>query len=101
MGSRAQLQEKLEALLGTRYVYFQPPESVRLNYPCIIYSRTDLDTLFADDSPYRHKFRYSLNLIDPDPDSELLDKLAQLPMCVFERSYTADNLNHDVFNVYY
>lgn len=45
--------------------------------------------------------RYELTVIDKNPDSDILDRVASLPMCAFERHYTADNLNHDVYNIYY
>ena len=83
------------------FVYFQPPETVKLRYPCIIYSRDSGKTEFANDKPYQHEVRYSVTVIDKNPDSKLLEKVAMLPMCSFERHYIADNMNHDVFNLYY
>lgn len=82
-------------------VYFQPPESVKLLYPCIIYNRSSGDTQFADNNPYVFQKRYQVMVIDPDPDSEILEKVASMPMCVMDRHYTANNLNHDVFNLYF
>ena len=101
MGTRLQLQTLLEALLGSRNVYFQPPSTVKMKYPCIVYSLSDIDTKFADNIPYSNKRRYQLTAIDPNPDSVIPDKLALLPMCIFDRSYTSDNLNHYVFNIYF
>lgn len=101
MGTRFQLQTLLEELIGSRNVYFQPPETVKLNYPCIIYSRSSIDTDFANDKPYQHKIQYKLTVIDSNPDSEIPTKIATLPMCSFDRHYTANNLNHDVYNLYY
>lgn len=101
MGTRLALQTKLEEVLGSDHVYFQPPSSVRMKYPAIVYSRTSGDTTFADNIPYRFMHRYQITLIDPDPDSEILDRIAQLPYCVMDRHYVADNLNHDSFQLYY
>lgn len=102
MRNRIELQSLLEETLGSRNVYFQPPETVKLNYPCIIYSRGVTGrTEFANDKPYQHRVRYSVIVIDKNPDSPILDKIASLPMCAFERHYTADNLNHDIYNLYY
>jgi hypothetical protein len=42
-----------------------------------------------------------ITVIDPDPDSEIPSKVAALPMSLFNRFYTADDLNHDVYNVYF
>ena len=101
MGDRLDLQTDLETLLGTRNVYFQPPETVKLSYPCIIYSRDLIETTFADNIPYNHAIRYQLIVIDKNPDSIIHGKVIKLPMCKFERGYTADNLNHTVYNIYY
>lgn len=98
---RTELQTILEDLLGTKQVYFQPPESVRMTYPCIVYARNDGRTIFADNAPYRFMKRYSVTVIDRNPDSEIPDKVAQLPMCIFNRHYTADNLHHDSFELYF
>ena len=40
-------------------------------------------------------------IIDSEPDTPLFDEISQLKMCLFERHYVADNLNHDVFTIYY
>lgn len=101
MGNRVDLQNILESILGSRNVYFQPPESVKLQYPCIVYKRNSGNTDFADNSPYKLRMRYQIIVVDKDPDSKILDKVANLPMCMYDRHYTADNLNHDVYNIYY
>lgn len=102
MERRVQLQALLEELIGSRNVYFQPPSTVMLSYPCIIYSRGVIGrTEFANNMPYHHQVRYDVTVVDKDPDSEILEKVASLPMCSFQRHYTADNLNHDVYNLYY
>ena len=97
--SRSRLQAILEELVDN--VYFQPPENLKLVYPCIIYSRSAADTKFADDSPYAHMKRYQVTVIDKNPDSLIPDSVAMLPMCIFDRHYKADNLNHDVYVLYY
>lgn len=98
---RLTLHNKLVAILGSDHVYFQPGPSITLKYPCIIYKRSTGDTKFADNKGYRFTKKYQITIIDEDPDSGLIDEMAKLPMCVFDRHYTADNLNHDVFNLYF
>ena len=100
MAQRLQLQELLETF-GAAKVYFQPPASIKLEYPAIIYARNYANTLFADNSTYRNTKRYQVMVIDRNPDSLIPDKVAALPMCLFDRHYVADNLNHDVFNLYF
>jgi len=72
-----------------------------MEYPAIVYKRDFAITRFADNSPYRHKKRYQIIVIDPNPDSDIPDLIAQLPLCVFDRFYTADKLNHDVYNIFF
>lgn len=99
MAPRLQLQSLLEEITDT--VYFQPPANVSLTYPCIVYKRDSARTDFADNEPYARKIRYQITVIDKNPDSLLPDAVAALPMCLFDRFYTADNLNHDVFNIFF
>ena len=101
MGLRTDLQVVLEQLLGSSTVYFQPPSNIQLIYPCIIYERSYWNTTFADNKPYALNKRYALTVIDRDPDSAIVDKVINLPMCSFDRHYVSDNLNHDVFNLYF
>ena len=101
MSSRLKLSEQLRSILGSSNVYFQPPETIKINYPAIIYSRDKMRTIYADNNPYRIKKAYTLTVIDKDPDSEIPDKIAQLPMCYFNKHFTANNLNHDVFTIYF
>lgn len=97
--SRLQLHELLVSL--TPRVYFQPPANVQMEYPCIVYKRDRADTQFAGNKPYAYTKRYMVTVIDRDPDSEIPGKVAQQPMCLFDRNYAADGLHHDVFNLYF
>lgn len=101
MAQRLDLQARLSALLGSSNVYFQPPPTIQMNYPAIVYKRDDIRTEFANDKPYKNKTRYQVTVIDRNPDSLIPAKVGQLPMCVFDRFYTADNLNHDVYTLYF
>lgn len=101
MGSRLELDTLLRSILGSDNIYFQPPESISLKYPCIIYNRDYIKTEFANNSPYTLGLRYSVTVIDKNPDSVIPNNIAALPKCTFERHFTADNLNHDVFNLYF
>lgn len=101
MNKRLELHNKLKEILGSSFVYFQPPESIRLSYPCIIYSINRIDTKHADNKPYLNTKSYTVTIIDKDPDSIIPDKFLNLPLCKFDRFFTSDNLNHWVFNLYY
>ena len=101
MASRLDLHEILCGVLNSRSCYFQPPSSVRMQYPAIRYSIKDVEKRSADDIAYRKLPCYELILIDKNPDSEFIKKLLDLPYCSYDRHYESDNLNHDVFTLYF
>lgn len=89
------------ALEVQEHVYFQPPESFKMIYPCIVYELSSGSTKFADNNPYNHQKRYTVTVITKDPDSVIPDKIATLPTCVFNRHFTSSNLHHFVYNLFY
>lgn len=101
MGTQAELQNLLVALLDGPAVYFQPPETVQMTYPCIVYGRDRINTDYADNNPYNLRKRYQVTVIDRHPDGDIYMKVAMLPTARYDRSYTADNLNHDVFTLFF
>lgn len=103
MGDRQDLQQILEDILGTRKVYFQPKTNTKIDYstPVIVYKRDWGRTHFATNRPYRHVKRYQVTYIDGKPDGSIYDAIAALPMCVYDRFFTADDLNHDVFKLFF
>ena len=101
MDSRPNLQTMLEQILGSRNVYFQPPESLKLNYPAIVYKRSNIRNTFAGDNVYNQSYFYEITVIDRKPDSKNKKKLSKLPKIKVDRSFTYDNLNHDVLTIYY
>lgn len=101
MASRLDLQKELEKLLGQRHVYYQSPASVKMEYPAIRYSKSDIDTKYANDKLYMYRKRYEIIVIDRLPDNPVIDELLKMPLCSYDRHYTADNLYHDVLTLYY
>lgn len=101
MGQRVDLQELLEAAVGSRNVYFQPPEGFKMKYPCVVYERERIESDHADNKPYLHHKRYSVTVIDKDPESEIPGRIAAFPSCRHDRHFDSDNLHHDVFTLYY
>lgn len=98
-----ELQEILQGILGSDgKAYFQPPENLKLKYPCIVFERTNALITYADNNPYQVTKRYTVTLITKSADNDkYLDQLLQLPMCTFDRQFITDNLVHDVFNIYF
>ena len=101
MGTRLELHSKLVDILGSSNVYFQPPENIKLKYPCIIYEREGKTIRFANNDDYLARMRYKITVVDKNPDSELPDKVDKLPFCQMSTHFVSDNLNHDVFTIYW
>lgn len=101
MAQRLSLQELLVEILDSDHVYFQPPSNVQMQYPCIVYNRELIVATWAENKPYSLDNRYLVTVIDRDPDSEIPDKIAALPLCVHDRFFIADNLNHNVFKLFF
>lgn len=106
MDKRLELHERLCAIVnitepnGDRHVYYQPPESIKIKYPAIIYYRSNIINEYANNGVYMQSPCYEVTVIDEDPDSEIVKLISALPRCRFNRHYTSDNLNHDVFTLY-
>ena len=101
MGTRVQLQSKLEELLGSSNVYYQSPPSTGMKYPAILYSKSRLESVYADNNKYAIRTRYDLIVIDKRPDNPVIKALMGLPYCSYDRQYKSDNLYHDSLTLYY
>lgn len=103
MKTWSQLQEVLQEIMGpNNRVYYQPPENLKLTYPCIVYERSNALIDYADNKPYLKVKRYTVTLITKTADNDkYVDQLLDLPMCTFDREFKNDNLVHDVFNIYF
>lgn len=102
MASRLELHSELKELLGSDNVYFQPPESKKIEYDAIVYNRNSILSRHASNKNYMVSDCYEVTLIYRDPDSDLARKLLDhFPYSSFSRHFTADNLNHDVITIYY
>ena len=99
--TRLDFQTFLETLKGDRNVYFQPPPSIKMNYPAIVYNLADIKNDHADNLSYIQSTSYTLTYITKDPDDVMIKTLSKLPMCIFDRFYTADNLNHYIYTIFY
>ena len=101
MADRLDLQGLLEELLESRNVYYKPPESIKMQYPAIRYSKKNIQSVYANNSKYLMRDCYELIVISRSPDHPVIKKLLTLPYCSYDRPYVADNLYHDVLTIYY
>lgn len=101
MASELKLQNKFEELLGTKQVYYQPPESIQMSYPAIRYSKKKPDVKYANDKKYSKMDCYEVIVMDFVPDNPVIEKILELPYTSHDRVYVSDNLNHDVITIFY
>lgn len=102
MGTRIQLHETLMAMFGSNHIYFQPPPTIKMSYPAIVYNFAGFYTRPADDKKYLAEERYTVTFIHKDPDDNYgEDMYGTFPMCSFDRRFVNDNLYHDVYTIYY
>lgn len=97
---RRDFHARLQALAPGYQIYFQPPSNIKMAYPAIVYELDRVVKKRADNRTYLQDRRYQVKLITKNPDDPVFDVLASLVHSEFERHYTADMLNHFVFNIY-
>lgn len=101
MTSRIDLHEELVRILGSENVYFQPPESIKLKYPCIVYSKTSMPKVNADDSSYKINTGYKVIFVHREPDmDDIVKEILKLPRSRYSTCYASDNLYHDALEIY-
>ena len=85
----------------TPNVYFSPPASISMKYPCIRYEFSNFNTEYADDQSYLVTKRYTATVIDYDPDSRLPEEMLKIKHCSSDRPYVVDGLYHFVFTIFW
>lgn len=101
MGKRLELHSKLIEILGSGNVYFQPPPTMEMKYPCIVYQRSPDAIRYADDKCYSVKRKYTITVIDKNADTDIPDRLCDELRCRTDRFFTSNNLNHYIFEIHY
>ena len=100
MGKRADLHNELLTLAPN--AYFQPPPSARMTYPCFVYSLSRIVTKYASNIAYANLKCYNVTYISRDPVEDLLvEILEHFKYIRLDRVYTADNLYHYAFVLFY
>lgn len=101
MANRLDLQSILEELLESHEVYYQAPESKKMEYPAIKYSKSSIKSTYANNTVYSMMDRYEIIVMSRTPDHPVIKKLLSLPYCSYDRHYVSENLNHDVLTLYF
>lgn len=83
-------------------VYWQRPSGEKTVYPCLIYSQDRIGTEYADNTSYKNLRLFTLTLIGKEADNDpVIERFLELPYCSYDRRYIADNLYHDVLEIYF
>lgn len=98
---RIKFHNKLISILGNNNVYYNPPSTIKIHYPCIIYKLKDIMTNRASNKVYSLDHVYEVSLIGTKVTDDTKDKLmTNIPYCEFNNSYISDNLYHYVYTIY-
>ena len=99
---RLDFDAELRALLATSNTYYEPPANVRLQYPCVVYQRSNIHDTRANDGHYTRRLQFQVTTISLNPDDEWPQMILDyFPYARFNRSFNADGLNHNVILIYY
>ena len=100
MKTRAEIQELLEEVLGSKNVYFQPPTNTSLKYPCIVYKFERFNVRHADNKPYFVTSRWHIHHMYKNPKNDLKEKFVfEVPFCEFDRRIVSDGVYNDYYNI--
>ena len=94
--TRTSLQSELESICGTN-VYFQPPETLTLKYPCVIYQIIDSPSVYADGIKYKQAIKFQIMYVTKKAVDDVVDKILRNPFFNFQRFFASAGLNHYVF----
>lgn len=99
--SKLRREELHDVLLGfADNVYYQKPVNTVMLYPCIVYKKTGMDSVYANNMVYQSDTSYQLTVIDRDPDSEIPEMvLNNLQMCSAGTTFVFDKLHHTILNL--
>lgn len=101
MRTRLDLHELLCELVESRHVYFSPPASIQMMYPCIVYEVIGCQNDYADNLKYRNHRRWSVTYITTDPDDTVHNRLDELQYSNPGNPFVADGLYHFPYTIYF
>lgn len=98
------LRDILYTIHNTENVYYDPPTSIQMKFPCFRFTMNNTNVTYADNFTYLRKPRWTVTYITRDvEDIEPLikDMFDNFKYLVQETQFKAENLQHVVFNLYY
>lgn len=100
---RIEFHNILKTIMGgnNAHVYYRPPENSKIEYPCIIYNRANIEQQYASNISYFRKRCYRVTLCDKAADSQYIDALLDIPTCRYLNHTEAEGISNDTFEIYY
>lgn len=97
---RLRFHNALQAYVGNNIkLYFNPPEDLKLQIPCIRYSLSTFNVRHADDQVHRAVPIYDVTLVTRDVDDPLIEKLVKFPGSRFDRTYRDSSLCYATYRI--
>ena len=72
-----------------------------MEYPAIVYSREGTSADHANNDVYRSMKQWQITVIDPNPDSTIVEAVENLRYATFARAFRVENLNHTIIDLYF
>ena len=94
--TRLTLHQTLVDLLGSNNVYYNPPETQKMSFPCITYTLANISDIKADNLKYIDYKTYKITVVSKKPDHPVIKKILNLEMTRFSAQYTKNGYYHDV-----
>lgn len=101
MRTRIEFHKMLEQLTGITSIYFQPPSSLKMKYPAIVYSMKKPKIEFAGNKKYLNTTAYTVTVIDKSSESEIKKLIEDIMYCSYDTDYISDNLHHYVYTIFF
>ena len=99
---RSELNAKFKEILGNNNVYFQPPESVKLKYDCIIYKDITPFLRRANNFVYILQHKYQIHYVTSNPTSPIVDQmLHKFQLIDRVNDFVSDGLYHYIYELYF
>jgi hypothetical protein len=96
--NRLELRDVLSSIMEDSgeepHLYFQPPETIKLEYPCMVYHLKTLTSRKANDKPYHKIIGFDITYITRSPASSVPSRMLSEQYMNFDRYYTSENLHH-------
>ena len=94
--TRLTLHQALIDVLGSRNVYYNPPETLKMEFPAIVYKLDFIEPIHADNKNYLDWTTYKIFVVSSKPDHPAIRKILNMEMTRYSTSYTREGFYHTV-----